>query len=57
MSDRDIFANSAMQAVISNEELRECIVKKAEREGRNGNEEIAKACFGLADAMIKESKL
>ena len=59
MTLRDYFANSAMQGIISNEELRVKILmdNKDGREENSVNKDISVLSYSLADAMLKAREL
>jgi hypothetical protein len=51
---RDYFAAKAMQAYISNPEIRDKLEKVANRESSTAHQMIAIASYGAADAMLKQ---
>lgn len=56
VSLRDYFANSAMQAMLSNQDLFLGIIKNADS-SISGNEAISKSAYSTADAMLKQREL
>ncbi len=53
---RDCFANSAMKAMLSNQELFLAILKNNDS-SISGNEAISKSAYNTADAMLKQREL
>jgi len=53
MTLRDYFANSAMQAMLSNQDLFLGILKNADS-SISGNEAISKSAYSTADEMLKQ---
>ena len=56
MTLRDYFANSAMQAVLTNEVLRNVIDENTNSE-KDMYDWIAKGAYSVADAMLKQREL
>ena len=53
---RDYFANSVLQAIITNETVRNAIDKIAQN-GQEMNMDIASRAYATADAMLKQREL